>query len=186
MKDESSPLHPSCFILHPFKIMSHELTKHTFVLKVADRPGAMELIAAAFAQRGVSLSSSLANDGALDPQGHGTVLLTFAATPAKKEVLRRALSRLSRVQSLVEHPPDSPLLRKTALLRLAASAPAPALPAGVVGLVEKVAEDAANGDVARGEATYLIVGPAHIIDSMLQNARAAGHLRDATHIVIAL
>jgi acetolactate synthase small subunit len=162
------------------------MSTHTFVLKVADRPGAMELIAAAFAQRGVSLSTSLGNDGALDAEGRGTVLLTFTATPAKKEVLRRALGRLSRVLSLVEYPLDSPLLRKSALLRLAAGAPAPALPAGVSGLVEKISGDTAHGEGALGEGVYLVVGPALAVDEILNRARVAGHLRDATHTTISL
>ena len=55
----------------------------------------MEIIAATFAQRGVSLACSLGNDGALNPDGRATMIVTFCATPAKKEIIRRALGRLS-------------------------------------------------------------------------------------------
>ena len=43
------------------------------MLKLTDQPGGMEVIAATFANRGVSLACSLGNDGALDPEGprHG-------------------------------------------------------------------------------------------------------------------
>ncbi|HEX8463777.1 MAG TPA: hypothetical protein VF627_04095 [Abditibacterium sp.] len=160
--------------------MTLELATHTFVLQINDKPGAMELIAAAFAQRGVSLSTTLGADSALSETGRGKILLTFSATHAKKEVLRRALLRLSRVHSLEEYPSDSPLLRKTALLRLAPEAPAPALPNGC-GTVERVAQGEESG-----EATYLVAGMALEVDKLLEELRAKELLRDVTQTTLAL
>jgi hypothetical protein len=155
---------------------------YTFVLKLTDRSGGMEMIAATFAHRGISLSTSLGNDGALDPDGRATVLVTFAATPAKKEALRRALSRLSRVVSLVEYPADSPLLRKTALIRLRRSIPE--IPDGVT--VERVGAGAENATGGGGEATLLLVGSPRAVDAVLEAAAERGDLGGVTHAVFAL
>lgn len=160
--------------------MSDTPENYTFVLRLADRPGALEVVAATFAQRGVSLCTSLAADSALDTEGQGKILVTFSATPAKKEALRRALTRLSRVQSLVEYPPDSELPQKTALIHLWAGAPAPEFPTDAVTVVKKLSggED--------GEAVYLVVAPVLLMDGYLQEARRNGYLRDATQCVLAL
>ena len=152
---------------------------YAFVLKLTDQPGGMEVIAATFAHRGVSLACSLGNDGALDPEGRATVLVTFSATPAKKEVLRRALSRLWRVRSLVEHPIDSPNLRKTAVFRVAddrfAAHGKPGVP------LERVSHDE-----AAGETTYLLVATPVLVDAFLLELRKDGSLRDVTTTVIGL
>lgn len=160
--------------------MTLELNTYTFVIQITDKPGAMELIAAAFAQRGVSLSTSLGMDGGWNAQGHGKILLTFTATPAKKEVLRRALQRLSRVHSVVEYALDSPLLRKTALLRVAPEAPVLVLPPES-GSVERIGKDPESGEV-----TYLVVGTALDVDELLGELWAAQQLRDVTQTTLAL
>lgn len=151
---------------------------YAFVLKLTDQPGGMEVIAATFAHRGVSLSCSLGNDGALDPEGRATVLVTFSATPAKKEILRRALARLSRVRSLVEHPMDSPDLRKTAMFRVTELPPGSVMGAGKP---EKISRDATTG-----ETTYLLVDIPRVVDEFLSKVRASGLLRDVTTTVIGL
>ena len=154
------------------------LRSYAFVLKLTDHPGGMEVIAATFAHRGVSLSCSLGNDGALDPEGRATVLVTFAAPPAKKEIIRRALARLSRVRSLVEHPMDSPDLRKTAMFRVTD------LPGGSeaeVGKLERIFHDETTG-----ETTYLLVDTPNAVDTYLARIRASGRLRDVTTTVIGL
>ncbi len=151
---------------------------YAFVLKLTDQPGGMEVIAATFAHRGVSLSCSVGNDGALDPEGRATVLVTFSATPAKKEILRRALGRLSRVRSLVEHPMDSPDLRKTAMFRIAEGSPDSEVPARRLELIFR--------DPASGETTYLIVDVPQVVDDYLAKLLASGRLRDVTTTVIGL
>ena len=152
---------------------------YTFVLKLTDQPGGMEVVAATFAHRGVSISSSLGNDGGLDPQGRATILVTFSATPAKKEIIRRALGRLSRVRSLVEYPMDAPQLRKTAVFRLAGVEPyASSLPARVL---EPLA-----GAVAGGGCTYLLVDTAATVDAIIEEVRRSGRLLDISATVLAL
>ena len=151
---------------------------YAFVLKLTDQPGGMEMIAATFAHRGVSLACSLGNDGALDPEGRATVLVTFFAPPAKKEIIRRALGRLSRVRSLVEHPMDSPDLRKTAVFRVGGRWPA--------GAVESARLEEIRHDAGADETTYLLVNTPVYVDTFLAEVRASGRLRGATTTVIGL
>lgn len=159
-------------------VPSSPLLSYAFVLKLTDHPGGMEVIAATFAHRGVSLSCSLGNDGALDPEGRATVLVTFSAPPAKKEIIRRALIRLSRVRSLVEHPMDSPDLRKTAMFRVT---DLPAVSDVGAPRLEQIYRDA-----VAGETTYLIIDTPQVVDDFLSVVRASGKLRDVTTTVIGL
>jgi hypothetical protein len=152
---------------------------YAFVMKLTDQPGGMEIIAATFAHRGVSITCSLGNDGALDPQGSATVMVTFSATPAKKEIIRRALQRISRVRSLVEYPMDAPQLRKTAVMRL--SGVEPFAPTTTVRLLEPIA-----GTPEADESTYLLVDVPVIVDAILEEARRSGRLLDASATVIGL
>ncbi len=164
--------------------MSGSVRRYTFVLRLTDRPGGMELIAATFAHRGISITSTLGNDSALDPEGRATVILTFAATPARKEVVKGALSRLSRVVSIVEvGDPEAPALepaaaRQFALVRLAPGTPPPAFP-------ECKAEVAAP-EGESGEVTYSLLGPPAAVDAALSDLRASGSLRAATYAVVAV
>ena len=149
---------------------------YTFVLKLADQVGSMEIIAATFAHRGVSLVCSLGNDGAPHPDGHATMVVTFRAPPAKKEIIRRALGRLSRVRSLTEYPLTSPHLRKTAVFRVAGG-----VPDGSPARLEQIAhDDAAN------ETTYLLVDRPEVVDAFLERVRVSGSLRDVAATVIGL
>ncbi|MBE7210604.1 MAG: hypothetical protein INR65_06260 [Gluconacetobacter diazotrophicus] len=151
---------------------------YAFILKLTDQPGGMEVIAATFAHRGVSLSCSLGNDGALDPEGRATMIVTFCATPAKKEIIRRALGRLSRVRSLAEYPLDSPRLRKTALFRVAGEMTAD----GQTPVrLERLARDEASG-----ESTYLVTDRPDEVDALLEEVRRSGRLLDVTTTVIGL
>ena len=152
-------------------------TSYAFVLKLTDQVGSMEIIAATFAHRGVSLECSLGNDGAPDPDGRATVIVTFRAPPAKKEILRRALGRLSRVRALAEYPMDSPHLRKTAVFRVAGECAPPPPPAYL---------EAITRDEAAGETTYLLVDRPAAVDTWLEGLRADGRLRDVTTTVIGL
>ena len=153
---------------------------YAFVLKLSDAPGGMELIAATFAHRGVSLEGSLGNDGTLDPEGRATVMVTFSAPPAKKENIRRALGRLSRVRSLKEYRLDSPHLRKTAVFRVEGGAEDFGFELDGLRL-EKLPVDDGNG-----ESTYFLVDTPAAVDSFLARVRATGRLRDAAAAVIGL
>ncbi len=151
---------------------------YAFILKLTDQPGGMEVIGATFAHRGVSLACSLGNDGALDPEGRATVIVTFCATPAKKEIIRRALGRLSRVRSLTEHPLDSPRLRKTAVFRMAGEVASDGqTPVRLERLAQNEAAD---------ENTYLVVDRPDAVDAFLEEVRRGGRLLDVTTTVIGL
>ena len=153
---------------------------YAFVLKLSDSPGGMELIAATFAHRGVSLESSLGNDGTLDPEGRATVMVTFSAPPAKKENIRRALGRLSRVRSLKEYRLDSPNLRMTAVFRVQGGPEDFGF--GLDGLrLEKL-----PGDDGSGESTFFLVDTPAVVAGFLARVRATGRLHDAAAAVIGL
>ena len=153
---------------------------YTFVLKMTDRPGAMESIAATFAHRGISLSSTLGNDGTLDPEGRAIVLVTFTATPTRKEALRNALRRLSRVVSLVEHGADAAAVRKSALVRLSPEASMPVLPPGTLGSVDLLDCE------PDGCCLFAVFGPPAAVDGLLNTARQAGQLLAVTYALVAL
>lgn len=155
---------------------------YTFVLRIDDRPGVMELIAATFAHRGLSLTSTLGNDGTLDPEGVGTVLVRFRATPARKEALKATLLRLSRVRSVTEPGIDSDPkteVRQSALLRLAPGAGSPE--SGPDCYVEIVSINATSG-----ESTFALLGTLEAVGARIEAARKAGVLRKVTQTVLAI
>jgi acetolactate synthase small subunit len=151
---------------------------YLFVIKLTDQPGGMELIAATFASRGVSLSSSVGNDGMLDPAGRATVLVTFSAPTAKKEIIRRALTRLSRVHSLAEHLMNSVALRKTAVFRMDGYG---AVEHRMASILERIAHNEATGEI-----TYMLVDTPAKVDSVIRDLRATNRLRDVATSVIGL
>lgn len=147
-----------------------------FVLRLRDRPGALELVAATFAHRGVSIRMTLANDSDDDPEGLATVLLTFRATPTRKDALRASLSRLSRVVSVEERTGDEPSLRQAAVVRVSGAAlDAPGVH------VETLATD-----TDRGERTVALFGPPAQVEALLVALREEGRLRAVTHATLGL
>lgn len=158
--------------------MNGETRSYTFLLRLTDRPGGMEAVAATFAHRGVSITSTLGHDGAIDPMGRATVLLTFTSTEPRKEALRNALRRLSRVVEIVEYDDGDAALRRSVLIRLSPDAPAIAsLPGTIVERIEQE-ED--------GSVLYALFGPPGVVDALLDAARNAGHLRALTYATLAL
>lgn len=160
-----------------------DFPRHTFVLKVNDRPGAMELIAATFAHRGVSLHALLGNDATMGADELATVIVTFSASASKKEALRGALSRLSRVVALRESSGDEETLRKAVLIRLVAGETIPNngnfVPNGCI--ISQISVDATTN-----EATCAILGPPTSVDVLLEGLRAAKSLSAVTQTVLAL
>ena len=153
------------------------MNEYAFLLRLRDKPGALELIAATFAHRGVSIRMTLANDSDDDPEGLATALLTFRATSRRKEALHAALSRLSRVASVTERTADSPTLRQAALVRLAPDAE---LPAGAFHT------ETLEVDAATGERTLSLFGPPDAVESALNALRDRGTLRALTHATLGL
>lgn len=155
--------------------------RYTLLLKLSDRPGGMELVAATFAHRGLSLTLSLGTDGTLDPDGYATVVVHFEATPARKEAVKAALSRLSPVVSLVEYDAQDPRMLYCALVRLAPGAPVPTLTGGGKERVDVISEDAQTG-----ETVYSLFGPPNTVRAALKAMGKAGHLRAVTHTILAV
>jgi len=158
-----------------------ETADYTFVLRLDDRPGAMELVAATFAHRGISITATLGNDGAMDPAGHAVVLVHFHTTVARKEALRRTMTRLSRVRSLAEYAPDSPDLRRCALVRCRAGVGLPSFPEAAQGTVEEVSRDASTGEV-----TFALMGRAADVLRIIGEMRDGGSLVAVSHAVLAV
>lgn len=152
--------------------------RHTFVIKLTDRPGGMELIAATFAHRGLSLTTTLGNDGARDANGHATVLVHFEASPARKEAVRASLARLSRVVSLREYAENDTKVRQTALVRLADGTPLPHAP-GVW------AEAIGQNDHTDGTICVLL-GLPDAINALLDELRESKSLVAVTQAVLAV
>lgn len=153
----------------------------TFLLTLTDQPGGMEIVAATFAHRGISLVTTLGQGGQLDPAGRATVVVQFEASERRKEALRRALTRLSRVLEVREYAGDSPRLRKAALVRLAPDATPPVFAAGEHGWIDPLAPDTATG-----ESLWLVVGLPDAVDRVIAGLHAAGGLRGVTHSALAV
>lgn len=146
--------------------------RYTFVVKVADRPGTLEIIGATFAHRGVSLSATVGCDGSLDPDGRATITLHFCATQRRKEVLRATLARLNRVQSVREVP--SQLVQAVALVRVAPDAGLPLTEAAVFPLPSPGREP-----------VYRLIGTPEAVESAINAWRNAGKLRSVSYGVLA-
>lgn len=146
--------------------------RYTFVVKVADRPGTLEIIGATFAHRGVSLSATVGCDGSLDPDGRATITLHFYSTPRRKEVLRTTLTRLNRVLSVREVPPK--LVQAVALVRVAPDAGLPLTEAAVFPLPSPGREP-----------VYRLIGTPEAVESAIHAWRAAGKLRSVSYGVLA-
>ena len=153
--------------------------RHTFVIKLTDRPGGMELIAATFAHRGLSLTTTLGNDGARDASGHATVLVHFEATPARKEAVRASLARLSRVVSLQEYAENDAQVRQTALVRLVSGTPLPHAP-------DVWAEFVGSSDGSSDGAICVLLGLPESINALLDELRESKSLLAVTQAVLAV
>lgn len=188
MKDETEVAAPPAASTAP---PTTTLRRYTFALTLTDRPGGMELIAATFAHRGVSIHSTLGNDGALDPDGRAQVIITFSATPARKEALKGALSRLSRVVALAEHTDDDNAVYKTALLRIEAERASDLADAAAVLnlahlVITTVLDRSGRHHFEYGEATYTVTGPPPDVDALIADLKARHRLRAAAHATLAL
>ncbi len=96
-----------------------DVDRWIFLLQVRSRPGVLSAITAVFADRGISIESLTAHDSSRTGQAYGTVLLTFLATPVKKDYLARLLHRSATVQDIVEYRyEDAAHARKSILVRV--------------------------------------------------------------------
>jgi acetolactate synthase small subunit len=149
-----------------------------FSVRVADRPGALAAVASVFAHRGVSVTSVVGQDAADDPEGRGTVVVTFRATEKRKQELQRVLRRLPRVFAVTDYPYEDPMLRETALVRARPGEPLDhEPPSGIT--VERVGRRD-DADV------FIVVGPPAAVDAWLATLRETGALHGAVAATIAV
>ena len=154
------------------------MTTYAFLLKLRDKPGAMESIAATFAHRGISLATILANDAARSPDGIASVLVTFRSSASRKDALKATLGRLTRVVSVTERRTDDPSLRQSALVRLAPNAALSVDPLVHLSRLED--------DIETGETLWALFGPHAAVEASVEALRSAGTLRAVTFAVVAL
>jgi acetolactate synthase small subunit len=100
--------------------MSDDESKRHWVFRVhlADRAGALTSIASAFSNRGISIDTVIGHGAAHTTSHDGTVVVTFWCTEREKDEIVRVVRRLSKITGLEEHPYESEILRKSALVHV--------------------------------------------------------------------
>lgn len=152
--------------------------KWIFLLKLRNRAGVLSALTALFADRGVSIESLTAQAAGELGTTHGTAILTFAASPAKKAHLARLLGRLASVQELTEYRyDDADHARKSALARvsLGPGEVTASLPPGILCDIVSIAED---------HTLVLLLGPPHLLDALLTRMADQGSLQEVDSTVI--
>ena len=89
-----------------------------FRVHVADRAGALTSIASAFSNRGISIDTVVGHGHTLTSSHDGTVVVTFWCTASEKDAIVRIVGRLSKTTALGEHPYESEILRKSAMVHV--------------------------------------------------------------------
>ncbi|MEO1148492.1 MAG: hypothetical protein AAFY26_23215 [Cyanobacteria bacterium J06638_22] len=151
-----------------------------FVVRSLDRPGALTSAASVFSNRGVSLEGVLGSGIDSNSTQDARLLISFQATAAKKEVLRRALERLRAVVTVDAYPYDAPNLRAIATTRLQNSA----LPL----LQENVQEGVQSEIISthEEESTVLLKGHTVAVEQLLGDLRNQNALVDVVMTAIAI
>lgn len=84
-----------------------------FVIDVINKPGVLNAVTGVFASWGISLETAMLND--LGPEGsNGKLILSFACTHRKMQILERTVSRFSKVVTLQSYPYETHELRMIA------------------------------------------------------------------------
>jgi acetolactate synthase small subunit len=158
-----------------------EKTQHWFFrVWVYDRAGALTSIASAFSNRGISVDSVVGHGSDKTSGCSGTVLVTFTCTRSDKEAMKRAVSRLSKVEKVEEHPYLSDNLRKTAVIKCN-RALAPRDVAGETAFLtcEQMHKDSTGW-------TYFLGGSPAQLDPILHALKKGGVLVDQVYSITAL
>ena len=158
-----------------------EEKKHwVFRVHVADRAGALTSIASAFSNRGISIDTVVGHGHTLTSSRDGTVVVTFWCTKGEKDAIVRIVGRLSKVTALEEHPYESEILRKSALIDVTRRL----TPRDVAGretflTCELIREE-------RGVYTYFVAGSPYELDPVLTSFIEQGILTDVVYSIISL
>ena len=84
-----------------------------FVIDILKKPGVLNSVTGVFTNWGTNLETTMLND--LGPEGsNGKLILSFACSRRKMQILERTVSRLSRVVALQSYPYETHELRMIA------------------------------------------------------------------------
>lgn len=92
-----------------------------FAIKAQNKPGALTATAGVFSNRGVSLETTLCSGLTLGGVDGGRIILSFRATPRKKDMLLRTVERLSAVLHVDCYPYSSLKIRAIAVIRVSST-----------------------------------------------------------------
>jgi acetolactate synthase small subunit len=153
--------------------------KHwVFRVGVADRAGALTSIASAFSNRGISIETVVGHGTAYPGAPGGAVVATFWCSEAEKDEIVRVVGRLSKVTSIEEHPYESEILRKSALVRVTRRL----APPDVAGRENFITCERVRAE--RGTYTYFLAGSPSELDPVLARFAEEGILKDIVYSVI--
>ncbi len=156
-----------------------QVRRWVFLLRLSSRAGVLSALTAVFADRGVSIETLNAHDASVGGP-LGSAVLTFAATPSKKDYLARLLGRLSVVSEVTEYRyEDAAHARKSVIARVGLSgADLRALLPPTV-LCDVISE-------APGETVALLLGPPPLLDHVLLSLEGRHLLQasDASVVVV--
>ena len=84
-----------------------------FVIDIIKKPGVLNSVTGVFTNWGINLETTMLND--LGQEGsNGKLILSFACTRRKMQILERTVSRLSKVVALQSYPYETHELRMIA------------------------------------------------------------------------
>ncbi len=159
----------------------NEQKKHwVFRVHLADRAGALTSIASAFSNRGISIDTVIGHGAAHTTSHDGTVIVTFWCTQSEKDAIVRIVRRLSKITGLEEHPYESEILRKSALIHVSRKL----TPRDVAGretflTCELIRED-------DGVYMYFLAGSPNELDPILKRFMDQDILADIVYSVVGL
>jgi len=149
-----------------------------FRAHVVDRAGALTSIASAFSNESVSINTVVGHGFEERTGVDGSVVLTFSCTQQEKDKMVRKIKRLSKVISLEEHPYESELLRKSALIRVTRRLK----PLDVAGETSFLTSELVMKD-AQGW-TYFLAGSPSELDPVLERLESAGIVTDIVYSIL--
>jgi acetolactate synthase small subunit len=84
-----------------------------FVIDIVKKPGVLNAVTGVFTNWGINLETTMLND--LGPEGsNGKLILSFASTRRKMQIIARTVRRLSKVVALQSYPYETHELRMVA------------------------------------------------------------------------
>jgi acetolactate synthase small subunit len=146
-----------------------------FVVKVLDKPGTVTAAASVFSNRGVSLEAILGSGINPHTSEDARLVLSFQASERKKDMLMRALQRLSKVAGVDAYRYNDPQLRAIAIAKVSSLEN--------VELTEVQTEAIAQ---TPNNQTFLLTGSTTAIDQLLDQLRQNQALLDVVLTAIAI